>query len=205
MLETKWVPKGGSYKKVVADFPPTKIWLKQLKGWKFLFLFHSLKGFSQEVLSNLWPYDCSPPGSSVHGILQARILERVAISFSRGILPTQGSKSSLLHCTWILYCWATREARFHSWGNKKENYLFPRDLLVWTTLLVHGKWLLSTSNKFSAGLYIKPAYISQSLSCVLYLYANITESFGKQSPLSIHMNTHVCTYIHVYTLLLPCF
>ena len=28
--------------------------------------------------------DCSPPGSSVHGILQARILERVAISFFRG-------------------------------------------------------------------------------------------------------------------------
>ena len=29
--------------------------------------------------------DCSPPGSPVHGILQARILECVAISFSRGI------------------------------------------------------------------------------------------------------------------------
>ena len=28
--------------------------------------------------------DCSPPGSSVHGILQARILEWVAVSFSRG-------------------------------------------------------------------------------------------------------------------------
>ena len=28
--------------------------------------------------------DCSPPGSSVHGILQARILEWVTISFSRG-------------------------------------------------------------------------------------------------------------------------
>ena len=28
--------------------------------------------------------DCSPPGSSVHGVLQARILEWVAISFSRG-------------------------------------------------------------------------------------------------------------------------
>ena len=27
--------------------------------------------------------DCSPPGSSVHGILQARILEWVAITFSR--------------------------------------------------------------------------------------------------------------------------
>ena len=30
------------------------------------------------------PMDCSPPGSSVHGILQARVLEGVAISFSRG-------------------------------------------------------------------------------------------------------------------------
>ena len=30
------------------------------------------------------PMDCSVPGSSVHGICQARILEWVAISFSRG-------------------------------------------------------------------------------------------------------------------------
>ena len=30
------------------------------------------------------PVDCSPPGSSVYGILQARILEWVTISFSRG-------------------------------------------------------------------------------------------------------------------------
>ena len=33
----------------------------------------------------LWDsMDCGPPDSSVHGILQARILERVAISFFRG-------------------------------------------------------------------------------------------------------------------------
>ena len=36
------------------------------------------------------PMDCSPPGSSVHGILQARILELVAISFSRVYLPDPG-------------------------------------------------------------------------------------------------------------------
>ena len=44
------------------------------------------------------PRDCSPPGSSVHGILQARILECVALSFSRGSSPprdwTQVSCSS---------------------------------------------------------------------------------------------------------------
>ena len=39
----------------------------------------------QKVVSDSCnPVDCSPPGSSVHGILQARILEWVAISFSRG-------------------------------------------------------------------------------------------------------------------------
>ena len=31
------------------------------------------------------PMDCSPPSSSVHGILQARRLEGVAIPFSRGL------------------------------------------------------------------------------------------------------------------------
>ena len=38
-----------------------------------------------------------PSGSSVHGILQARILEWLAISSSRGIFPTQESKPCLLH------------------------------------------------------------------------------------------------------------
>ena len=40
---------------------------------------------------------CSPPGSSVHGISQARILEWVAICSTRGIFPTQGSNASILH------------------------------------------------------------------------------------------------------------
>ena len=45
---------------------------------------HSLRVCAQWYLT-LWdPMDCSPPGSSVHEISQARILERVAISFSRG-------------------------------------------------------------------------------------------------------------------------
>ena len=42
------------------------------------------------------PVDCNPLGSSVYGIFQARILEWVAISSSRGIFPTQGSNQVLL-------------------------------------------------------------------------------------------------------------
>ena len=46
---------------------------------------------------SLWDHmDCSLPGSSVHGISQERILEWVAISFSRDH-PRSGIKSSLLH------------------------------------------------------------------------------------------------------------
>ena len=48
--------------------------------------------------------DYSPPDSSVHGILQAGILEWVAITFCRGIFPTQGSNPSLPLCRQILYC-----------------------------------------------------------------------------------------------------
>ena len=41
------------------------------------------------------PMDCSPPGSLVHGILQARILEWIAISYFRGLLNSGIEPSSL--------------------------------------------------------------------------------------------------------------
>ena len=46
--------------------------------------------------------DCSLPDSSVHGILQAGILECVAMPSSRGSSMTQGSKLGL-YCKRILY------------------------------------------------------------------------------------------------------
>ena len=45
--------------------------------------------------------DCSPRGSSVHGILQARVLEGETILFFRG--SSQQSKLDLPHCRKILY------------------------------------------------------------------------------------------------------
>ena len=50
------------------------------------------------------PMHCSLPCSSVHGIFQARVLEWVAISFSRQrIFPTQESNPGLPHCRQTLY------------------------------------------------------------------------------------------------------
>ena len=54
--------------------------------------------------------DCNPPGSSVHGILHARILEWVAISFSRGSSLFRDWTHVSCIGRWILYQWATRVA-----------------------------------------------------------------------------------------------
>ena len=50
------------------------------------------------------PMDCSLPGSSVHGISQAIILQWVAMPSSRGSsLPRDQNLACLLHFRWILY------------------------------------------------------------------------------------------------------
>ena len=56
------------------------------------------------------PMDCSLPGSSFHGIFQARVLEWVATAFSRG--SSQPRDWTHISCIgrWVLYHWATREA-----------------------------------------------------------------------------------------------
>ena len=47
--------------------------------------------------------DCSPPGSSVQGNLQARILEWVAMPSLQGIFPPRDSNPGLPHCGQTLY------------------------------------------------------------------------------------------------------
>ena len=49
------------------------------------------------------PMDCSPPGSSICGILQAGILEWIAISFSRVISACQLLDHCILSCTISTY------------------------------------------------------------------------------------------------------
>ena len=54
---------------------------------------------AQSCLTLCDPMNCSPPASSVHGILQAGM----GCHFLQGIFPSQGSNPHLLHCRWILY------------------------------------------------------------------------------------------------------
>ena len=64
----------------------------------------------QSCLTLRYPMDCSLPGSSIHGIFQAIVLEWIAISFSRASSrPRDGTQVSRIVCRQTLY-------RLSHWG-----------------------------------------------------------------------------------------
>ena len=71
------------------------------------FLLQCMKVRSESEIAQLClthhdPMDCSPRGSSVHGIFQARVLEWVAIAFSLYVSTTSYLLIHLLEDTWVL-------------------------------------------------------------------------------------------------------
>ena len=83
---------------------------------------------SHSVMSNsLWPCGLQPPGSSVHGILQAWVLDCVAITFSRG--SSQPMDWICVSCTAgkFFTVWTTREV------------IPPRRLYHALSVLIPGK------------------------------------------------------------------
>ena len=94
--------------------------------------------------------NCSPSGSSVHRIFQARILEWVAISSSSGSFQPRDQIHISCICRWILYYWTTWEAWnecdsanfFSSSCHSAENSCFREMEPNWCRLgLVSVAWL----------------------------------------------------------------
>ena len=106
---SKVLPRGRSCWPPVGLGKETPICPHKLKMRKLVYdslacFFAPLGKVGQLCLTLCDPTDCSPRGSSVHGILQARILEWVAMgSLLQGIFPSQGPNPGLLHCRQILY------------------------------------------------------------------------------------------------------
>ena len=76
---------------------------------------HTITGESESEVAQSCPTLCDPmacrlPGSSLHGILQARVLEWVAISFSRGSSRRRGRTLDSRIPGRRFNLWATREA-----------------------------------------------------------------------------------------------
>ena len=82
-----------------------------------VFRFSSLKVLVAQVCPTLCdPMDCSPPGSSVYGILQARRLESVVMCFSRGSSHTRDQTCISCITGRFFTVWATREAQLNVLG-----------------------------------------------------------------------------------------
>ena len=78
----------------------------QALNMSFLHLLHwqSESEVAQSCLTLCDPMDCSPPGSSIHGIFPGKNT-RVGCHFLlQGIFLTQGSKQGLLYCRRTLFC-----------------------------------------------------------------------------------------------------
>ena len=96
-------------------------------SWKLLLVAESCPSLPNSM-------DCSLPGSSVHGILQARILEWVSISFSRG--PSWPRDQTHVFCTgrWILYLWITWEVPEYGYLQPKDfTYILALSLPLWSS------------------------------------------------------------------------
>ena len=90
------------------------------------------------------PMDCSPPGLSVHGIFQARILDWVAISFSRGSSwPRDQTHISCIDRQ-IIYHWTTWEANYNQFlyllKKKNTDGIFCHDHIAFIILPMENKW-----------------------------------------------------------------
>ena len=92
------------YPTISADLWHERISSPHLASW--------WKKVKVKSLSHVWlcnPMDCSLPGSSVHGIFQAIVLEWIAISFSRGSSPPRDRTRVSLIVDRCFTVWATRE------------------------------------------------------------------------------------------------
>ena len=114
--------------------------------------------------------DCSLPGSSIHGILQARILEWVAIPLSRGSSSPRDWTRVSCTASRFLKVWATREAlKFEILKVFKSEWVaVPMKKLK--SKLIWGKtttfWPLSThsSERFCMLIFL------MSLGCMFFLF-----------------------------------
>ena len=110
------------------------------------------------------PMHCSPPGSSVRGILQTRILEWVVISSSRGSSWSRVWTMVSYIVDRFFIVWATREAPRIVIGNIQNVKLFP-SLLLKTSQLPTPLFMETIVIKNGSHLQAFPA--PPRLSCLI--------------------------------------
>ena len=152
---------------------------------------------AQSCLTLCDPMDCSPPGSSVHGILQARILEWVAISFLQGSFPTQGSNPGLLH-------WQVDSLPLSHLGSPYLYHNFLKKTLNHQScsilMKLLGRYIYIYILKIDAWFFSQRSWCKLVCSVVLRLPSDGSQKPENQCVQAIHLisklgNCHVCLII----------
>ena len=92
------------------------------------------------------PMDCSLPGSAVHVISHARILEQVAISFSRGCAwPRDGTRISCID-KWVLHRWASVSQSMTTNSGSLQVWPPSRNLPCLLILIWESTWISPQSD-----------------------------------------------------------
>ena len=116
--------------------------------------------------------DCSPPSSSVHGILQAWILEWEAIPFSRGISLAQGLNPGLPHRGQI-FLPSEPPAKPVREGKRHARLLIMPEMVPHRSL-PHPLWERSGSQEADSSVHFKTAKLALELSpdTIGYIFFN---------------------------------
>ena len=137
--------------------------------------------------------DCSLPGSSVHGIFQARILQWVAISFSRG-------SSRPRDWTWV----SCTAGRLFTEPPGKSSLLISKnthfsDIIINTLFFLWLWFALFLCPFFTFKFYIyiylkcKTSLVAQTVKCLPTMQETWVRSLGREDPLQKEMATHSST------------
>ena len=152
--------------------------------------------------SHVWlcdPMDCSPPGSSVHGTLQARILAWVAMRSSRA--SSRPRDWTWVSCTAgkLFTVWASREAQLLT--TRLSYYGFNVNFVNWhiqtllfsVSLLCHSYTFQNKLARFSAPLSLSLS-VSLSLTQTYNCWTKVaTKRKTVQAHIEKKLSLHVCT------------
>ena len=138
--------------------------------------------FSHSVVSMCDPMDCSPPAFSAHGILQARILEWVAISSSGASSQPKDQTCSSCISRWILYQCTTWEA---------PCLYFKVNLTLLRRFGFFGLWNSEEDSSWSSVTWPSPhCMYTQNCSCSLPSLVELHSS-SAQPSLCNHLDKNI--------------
>ena len=165
----------------------------------------------QSCLTLCNPMNCTLLGSSVHEILQAKNTGVGCHCLLQGFFLTQGLNLHLLHCRWILSCWAPGEAHYYVYGilkgvldqpqsGENRGYVVP---FATSDTTVHKTWQPPAASIWLSQSCHRPHEWQQSSSpgCleVGYVHLFSHSTILKPHPCRVHRLNMVLYHVVTWT------